>query len=338
MSKYRQWLLMLSAISILLLLLLGTQISDLNHLPETMHKNTSFSPNINTTQSFPPHCLSANEGISLLSSNDSEIFRIRNTILQHKLPPFLISFGGSGNTFVRLLIEYITKIYTGSVYRGEFKALGYVGSDYFSTETIVVKIHGNHFDISNINSDWNGSAIFLVRNPWDAMFALFNLWAGRSGHYNRHQNHIQLKGYQTAKFKNFLKRRCIKKWNKNFKVLNAIRTQNKSHIIVKFENIASPNIDVKTNEILKIIKYLYRKEYYAKNKDLFKYRINCLWNISKTDKRLKSIHRTKPTADQLNKTLAFQLLDRKFICKLWAKMKPYTSEFGYYVWNNVSCD
>ena len=49
---------------------------------------------------------------------------------ERRLPPMLYTFPGSGNTWARLLIEYSTNIYTGSVYNdktllkalpGEFK-------------------------------------------------------------------------------------------------------------------------------------------------------------------------------------------------------------------------
>ena len=40
----------------------------------------------------------------------------QNGLLRHSYPLFLFSYGGGGNTMTRLLLEYITNVWTGSIF------------------------------------------------------------------------------------------------------------------------------------------------------------------------------------------------------------------------------
>ncbi len=304
-------------------------------------------------------CYPSNQNISLLPSyDDPQTKIIRTTILQHISPPLLISFGGSGNTFTRLLIEYITKIYTGSIYNGEFIKQGFVGSQYCITETIVVKFHGEHMsDVTPIiQGKWlcgtsgniiekfeaingkirNPAAIFIIRNPWDAFFALYQYWFGKKVGGRRHKSHINLDKFNVRDFRQKVSN-YADKWNKNMIILQKFKDANTSHLIVKFENLVHKDYNIKIKEALKIIRFLYRDKYYKEHQDLFKHRLDCLWNISMTDERMDSIHRDKPNDKQLNKTFAYKSLKVKHICKVWNKLERFAKPFGYNIYNNVPC-
>ena len=128
------------------------------------------------------------------------------------------------------------------------------------------------------------------------------------------------------------------KWNKNIQVLNALERENVSILIVRFENIIHHDHGIASNELLKMIRFLYRDDYYEQHEYLFKHRIDCVWNISATDKRMDSIHRDKPTAAQLNISYAYQIIGHDMLCKIWNRLKPFASQYGYTSYNNVSCE
>jgi hypothetical protein len=75
----------------------------------------------------------------------------------------LISFPGSGNTWIRGLLEKATGICTGSVYcDGLIWKSGSVGEGINSSSVLVVKTH-------NSRQHWYKAAIFILRNPYDAL-------------------------------------------------------------------------------------------------------------------------------------------------------------------------
>eukprot|EP01083_Nonionella_stella_P104765 300675_1 len=298
-------------------------------------------------------CPPSNTNITFMSSLTE-----RTTKFRHKHPPLLISFGGSGNTFVRLLIEYITKIYTGSIYRDEFRAQGFLGSGYSSTDVSVIKIHGEHFSDEHLKmflkddckypcfGDANSSeintvaAIFIMRDPWPAMFALYNLWIGGNHRRNRHQGHIPLDKWMASQFEKWLWKRSRRgarpiQWMKNVRIMNEFASMNQSFLVITFENLVHHNLKIRINELLKLTKYLYNERYFEQNEELFTYRIQCVWNISQTDSRMTSIHRSKPNELQLNKTYAYNSLSDTSICRIWNAMKSYAVPLGYANWNNI---
>eukprot|EP01083_Nonionella_stella_P117639 350822_1 len=333
------------------------------------------------------HCISTMENIHILPSwNDPDTKQIRSSVLQHAVPPYLISFGGSGNTFIRLLIEYITKIYTGTVYKWgrdwnkvwEYKKEKFTGSRYCGTEVIVTKFHGDHmmvegrdFDyighilkgqclcgcyrwkpnnksVSNVNitrfEAMNGkiipSAIFIIRDPWKAMFALYNYVHGHNKPSAlHHKNHIALRSLSRAKVVEM--RTTFAKyavdWNYNVQVLNAFKDSNASHLVIKFEDITHVNHAIGTKQLVKMTQYLYRAKYYMQNEAVFKYRMHCVWKIMSSDARMNWIHREKPNVNQLNITYAYQLIGTQEICSIWSILKPYALRYGYSIYNNISC-
>ena len=58
-------------------------------------------------------------------------------------PPLLISFPGSGNTWMRLLIEYSTGIYSGSIYADKSLFEIMPGEPFCDSSVGVVKVHIN---------------------------------------------------------------------------------------------------------------------------------------------------------------------------------------------------
>jgi hypothetical protein len=63
----------------------------------------------------------------------------------NRVPPVLYTFPGSGNTWVRMLIEYATGIYTGSVYNDGKIRIVMPGEFECSRRNSVIKVHPNHY-------------------------------------------------------------------------------------------------------------------------------------------------------------------------------------------------
>ncbi len=98
----------------------------------------------------------------------------------------LVSLPGSGNTWVRGLLERATNICTGSMWCDpNLRASQFCGEGLRSTKTLVVKIHDSTFrwrgeilpqgpDFSEYNKPEFDAAIFVHRNPFDSIVADHN--------------------------------------------------------------------------------------------------------------------------------------------------------------------
>ena len=97
----------------------------------------------------------------------------------------LVSFQGSGNTWVRHILEQATGIYTGSIYCDSILKIVYSGEYIVSSNVLVVKTH--HADTTSLSPDVQQAfgkmnydkAIVLVRNPFNALLSEGNRrWTG----------------------------------------------------------------------------------------------------------------------------------------------------------------
>lgn len=99
-------------------------------------------------------------------------------------PVALISLPGSGNTWVRAILESITGICTGAVYCDiSLRYQGFIGEHIRGGSVLVVKSHEisplwtdsrNHLKPLQENRGQFGSAVFIVRNPLNAIVAEWN--------------------------------------------------------------------------------------------------------------------------------------------------------------------
>ncbi|XP_046326452.2 WSCD family member GA21586-like [Haliotis rufescens] len=82
----------------------------------------------------------------------------------------LASYPGSGNTWVRHLLQQMTGIATGSIYNDEqLRHNGFPGESLSNGSVVAVKTH-NHY----AGKDY-ARAILLIRNPYESMLSLFKL-------------------------------------------------------------------------------------------------------------------------------------------------------------------
>ena len=85
----------------------------------------------------------------------------------------LSSFPGSGNSWVRQLLESTTGIYTGSVYYDPaYVKVGMIGENIRTNNVLVVKMHGLPSHVKRVLH--NNKAIYIVRNPFGVILAEHN--------------------------------------------------------------------------------------------------------------------------------------------------------------------
>ena len=97
-------------------------------------------------------------------------------------PVALVSTEGSGNTWIRGLLEKATGICTGFLYcDSEMRQAGSIGEGVKSGSVLVVKTHtktthwyGVKYSERKQNEPFYGSAIFILRNPYDSIIAEWN--------------------------------------------------------------------------------------------------------------------------------------------------------------------
>ena len=85
----------------------------------------------------------------------------------------LVSYPGSGNSWVRQLLEASTGIYTGAVYcDSSYINVGMIGEGVKTNNVIAVKGHQDPPLIRKLIN--NNKAIYIVRNPFDAILSEYN--------------------------------------------------------------------------------------------------------------------------------------------------------------------
>lgn len=122
-------------------------------------------------------------------------------------PVGLVSLPGSGNTWVRGLLETATGICTGAVYCDiSLRGRGFIGEYIRSGRALVVKTHsvsprwirGHWWNLESLgeNAGIYGSAILLVRNPFDAFVAEWNRKVANKfrSHTTEMDSHIKAAG------------------------------------------------------------------------------------------------------------------------------------------------
>lgn len=111
-----------------------------------------------------------------------------------KYPPHLLSFPGSGNAWVRLLIEYATGYYTGSMDTYDYEFLGeggFIGEKSCGLRLAALRAHPHFFDFLNAKLRFSHNfqrdkckrgliremkrMIVLIRNPYDALWSYYQL-------------------------------------------------------------------------------------------------------------------------------------------------------------------
>ena len=183
----------------------STPLSDTTHQPDESSSPTSSQApvSLGPPVSQPRGCKETNckeflsdKEISAMKKCEGEVRKHPGTPMeggkcsfmngQGRIPVALASSEGSGNTWIRGLLERVTGICTGFIYCDYvMRSRGFIGEGIKSGSVSVVKTH-------TIAPQWHGmkyqkpiqmaetlygSAVFVIRNPFDSLIAEWNRWA-----------------------------------------------------------------------------------------------------------------------------------------------------------------
>ncbi|XP_063602795.1 sialate:O-sulfotransferase 1-like [Penaeus indicus] len=127
---------------------------------------------------------------------------------------YLVSFPGSGNTWVRYLLEAASGIFTGSVYTDrEIQKAGYLGEadKPDSGRTLVQKSHGTALILAKntmktryevISPDL--PSVLIIRNPAKALLSYWKYIKVKGK--GKHTQQVSEKSFQTKEFHNFVEK------------------------------------------------------------------------------------------------------------------------------------
>ncbi|XP_011405847.1 PREDICTED: WSCD family member GA21586-like [Amphimedon queenslandica] len=200
-------------------------------------------------------------------------------------PVALASFPGSGNTWLRGLLELATGVCTGSVYcHAHFRIRGFNGEGVHSGSTLVVKTHEYTYSSQFV------STVFIIRNPYHAIIAgrttdlleISNDTDPNDSHLKVLRNKQKYFGYNNKDWDDYLNYH-IKWWSKLIRYW--VVGSSVPVLVVKFEDLKQDPVQ-EVKRILDFINYqqLTVEELSLKMKDGF-----------------NAFHRNKTVPDDINR-------------------------------------
>eukprot|EP01083_Nonionella_stella_P246850 856538_1 len=284
--------------------------------------------------------------------------------LRFAYPTYLFSYGGSGNTLTRLLIEEITDIWTGSPYHdAQLYQLGFVGEMFCEelNRVIVIKYHPENIkkkmnDINNFYKPCFGrkplthsiqwpyiSAIFIMRNPWHATWSEFQLH-NNPNKTSKHLAHFALKDFDIPVFKRFVKD-SFTAWQWTFTLMDIMNKNGfTNYTVINYQNLInvhSPSVALR--EMDTMIRFLFQDEYYMQNKRILHIKMECIiHHLMPNDyRRFGAIHRSKPDPTMhVTMQYAYSALDehdKEFMCNQWEQIKHKAELYNFTLLQGINC-
>ena len=136
-------------------------------------------------------------------------------VLRHSLPArALVSYPGSGNTWIRYLVEAATGVFTGSIFNDKsILRAGHYGEarDYRDGTTILQKTHHRALYVSqykNYGLAWrrhhvqqfSGRGVLVIRNPYKAILSYWNFKNTKS-----HTKTVDVSSLHSEQFLDFVR-------------------------------------------------------------------------------------------------------------------------------------
>eukprot|EP00049_Salpingoeca_infusionum_P019235 m.360986 g.360986 ORF g.360986 m.360986 type:complete len:379 (+) comp19264_c0_seq1:334-1470(+) len=260
-------------------------------------------------------------------------------------PPLLWSFPGSGNTFVRLLIEAATSIYTGSVYTDESLANLLPGEADCEDRVIAIKLHPNiapfggpfsypqTFLKARVDCPNNGrlpkpqfdSAVIVMRHPLNAIWAEYQRFASDG-------NHTHIISKQALSVKEFNKKALgwARRWVEGVKQFKQLMKASPTKaLLVKFEELTE--VDTQYHTLARIVNFLEdavrdcveasHVSTTLRTEPVYQ-RVVCAFESP----LVTQAKRSKPKG-ALTATEAFAYANS--LCMVWSLVAPAATEFGY---------
>ncbi|XP_063602923.1 sialate:O-sulfotransferase 1-like [Penaeus indicus] len=171
---------------------------------------------------------------------------------------YLVSFPGSGNTWIRYLLEAASGIFTGSVYTDtEIKNAGYLGEGdrANSGRTLVQKTHGAALTkaSNDLASRYNFikadvPVVLIIRDPARALLSYWKFLHGRGK--GSHTNQVSEKTYRTSEFRRHVER-MVPRWEE---LVTDRLLWHKAPIYVLYYDLVVKNPVHHVREVLKFLR------------------------------------------------------------------------------------
>ena len=283
--------------------------------------------------------------------SDQGFADIRFLTGSQKKPALLLSFPGSGNTWARLLIEYATGYYTGSIdvadkeleqsFPGEIscnysnsvikahpvdmlltagnQSVGFVATGKSDTDTVRFGRQKEKCRTGGI-ADFD-RVIFIARDPYPAIFSDF-----QRDYTSSHVGAIVAKPGARRPF-------SLKKWRFHAGGLANIYED-------KWKNLVSPMLASWGAERIVSVKY---EDLLNKSKRLETLRkISTFLGYTSSTARLECsfVLAEKPHVSHRKSKMDAELgyaVVSALICQIWARAEGFSRHFGYPIWKNNTC-
>jgi hypothetical protein len=292
---------------------------------------------------------SLNEGSELSSTSTKRekchsLFHQRSFLpeSQKHLPPLLFTFPGSGNTWCRLLIEYGSGIYTGSVYNDDKLLTALPGEFTCNWQVSAVKAHPHTHRASDLLSGHYLSDndkcrkgniqrferfVLLIRDPFDSIWSEFQRRVSQSHVAGIPKDSFSWHRWQANAMN--LAHAYFDMWKLDHEVIER-QLPSSSYLYVKYEDLKDKGNRHQALE--KIVSFLRLPSTSSMSSKFLMKRLECAFLLA--DNR-QYAHRTIDKSTFMTKDLAYL---EEIVCRMWALFGVYASKYGYSPFNGFNCD
>lgn len=259
----------------------------------------------------------------------------------YRVPPLLYSFPGSGNTWLRLLIDFSTNVYSGSVYSDKSLLKILPGERKCDGSVSVIKAHPHlqtfaHFNSGDLPSKCTSllrhlpvsRMVFLLRDPFSSIFSEYTRRTTAGSHSrvlpkNQLQDPIALHRWM-AMYK-YLAAKYVDMWSE----VDSFRQNGTQVLTVRFEDLQrSPRREAELDRVV----------------DFLDVDLGNVGDVSRTEAvRCAFVLADNPVAHRLRlandpRVLAEKdVYSRETVCDIWSILGKPASAAGYHIYKGVEC-
>lgn len=240
-----------------------------------------------------------------------------------RAPPILYSFPGSGNTWVRLLVEHATGYYTSSPYMDKSLLPLFPGEFSFSNnKTVLLKLHPQITGYPYPSFLLNHSTVVLLRDPFASIWSNYNIHKTRT-----HSKPVPMTLFNKERnsywpfFANRTACYYAKIWVKHYYKIAA----QQKHLFIRYEDLLDSS--TKYRVLGELVDFLG----FSTSED----RIKCAFVLSVKD----SIYRKSKSnlIQEAHATIKDGFENTEFACNIWRPIMPFVRKYNYLPYNNASC-
>lgn len=248
---------------------------------------------------------------------------------EKRLPPMLYTFPGSGNTWGRLLIEFATGIYSGSVYNDRTLLEALPGEFTCDWSVSVIKVHPHtHNAAALLHGGFNSDnmkckrgrvqkfqkAVLLIRDPYDSIWSEFQRRLTQS-----HVAGIPTSYFDWYRWQANAANLAYKYWEMWQLQYTAIEQElpRENVLYIKYEDLK--NKDTRVNAMHDVAKFL--------GVDSTPEQLDCAFILAENP----GAHR-KLDKESMTKQIAYT---KPVACRMWNLFGSFATRVGYKTWDET---